>query len=228
VREPLVEWVRRLRWFELVPEVVLVAGLSLFAVNEPRAAFSAFKSTKAVVLVAAVTIGWALARVVSLAVVRWVILRMAVFAVAAAAVLNVVVLPAYRDRTVVEAMPDPSAAAAAGPVRIRTGSLRGIDHRASGTVNVYRRPGGDGLVVGLERFSIQPGPAYALYVVPGADRRSPEGGVRIERLRGNKGTQFYDVAGAALGAEASRGPLTVLVWCELFDVPVANATPIAG
>jgi hypothetical protein len=91
-----------------------------------------------------------------------------------------------------------------------------------GTVNLYRRPDG-GLVIGLEDFDIQPGPAYVLYLVPGADHHDLGGGTRIESLRGNRGTQFYD---APTATDIDSGEYTVLVWCETFDVPVANATPI--
>jgi hypothetical protein len=100
--------------------------------------------------------------------------------------------------------------------------LHGIDHRASGTATVYRQPDGC-IVVGLEAFEIQRGPAYALYVVPGADRRDHRDGIRIDALRGNKGTQYYDTPESVAVVD---GQWTVLVWCEIFDVPVANATPV--
>jgi hypothetical protein len=115
-------------------------------------------------------------------------------------------------------LPEPPAE----PVRERSGSLAGIDHRATGKVNLYRRSSG-AIVIGLEEFDIQPGPAYVLYLVPGADRHDLDGGTRIEGLRGNRGTQFYDVP---VATTIDSGDYTVLVWCETFDVPVANATPI--
>lgn len=66
------------------------------------------------------------------------------------------------------------------------------------------------------------GPDYDVYVVQGSDRRDLGGGVRLDDLRGNQGTQFYDVP---TGADLGDGPWTVLVWCQIFGVPVAHATP---
>jgi hypothetical protein len=86
---------------------------------------------------------------------------------------------------------------------------------------IYRQPDGRS-VVGLEDIDIQPGPDYDLYVVPGADRKDTKGGIRLGDLRGNRGTQFYDVPA---GVNLEDGPWTVLVWCQTFAVPVANATP---
>jgi hypothetical protein len=117
-----------------------------------------------------------------------------------------------------EAAPAP---APAGPQRLRAGTIRGIDHRASGTAVIYRQPDGR-YVVGLEDIDIQPGPDYDLYVVPGENREDTKGGVRLGDLRGNRGTQFYEVPA---GVNLEDGPWTVLVWCQTFAVPVAGATP---
>ena len=297
---------RFLRW-EFVPEAVLFAGLTVFFLDQTDAATSAFKSTKAVAIMAAVGLGWLGARVVLARLVRFAPARAAVFAVAAAVALAVVVVPAYDNDTVIESFPTaaavsappatsalpavtdatpmpappaelaapmatqpaPAAAqkkqaapttsttvapapavaetptttttsspppptdmaatpaepapapAASGPQRLRSGSFRGIDHRAEGTVVVYRQPDG-GYVIGLEDIDIQPGPDYDLYLVPGEDRQDTKGGVRLGDLRGNRGTQFYEVPA---GVNLENGPWTVLVWCQTFAVPVANATP---
>ena len=45
---------------------------------------------------------------------------------------------------------------------------------------------------------------------------------RATDLRGNRGTQFYDVPA---GINVDHDSWTVLVWCQTFGVPVANATP---
>lgn len=107
----------------------------------------------------------------------------------------------------------------AAPVQVSTGALVGIDHRAAGTANVFREPDGS-YVVELLDIDIEPGPDYFVHVVPGADRREPGGGVDLGRLRGNVGTQYYDVPPGT----AVEGEWTVLVWCRVFAVPVANAT----
>jgi hypothetical protein len=219
-----------IKWYEFAPEAVLAAGLGLFAVTEPHAAASAFHSSKAILLMVAVGIGWLAARAITFRLVARRLVRAVPFVLGALVVLKVVVLPAYDNRTVVEtlvAAPPPAASGTPAPsttpdpINVRQGELTGIDHRAAGTVNLYRRSTGD-FVVGLEDFDIQPGPAYVVYVVPGAERRDHDGGTRLAGLRGNKGTQFYDVpAEVDLGGDA----WTVLVWCETFDVPVAHATP---
>jgi hypothetical protein len=226
------------RLSDLVPEVILLGGLAVFLVDEPDAATSALKSTKAVLLMAGVGVAWLVARFVVARLVPVGTVRVALFGAAAVAILAVVVLPAYREHTVVEAMPgrgpapgspgagSPSSGGGAAPaptdpIAQRSASLRGVDHRASGTVTLYRRPAG-GWVVGLEDFDVQPGPDYDVYVVSGADRKDRDGGIRLDDLRGNRGTQFYDVPA---GADLGRGPWTVLIWCQTFAVPVAHATP---
>jgi len=201
------------RWWELLPDALLVAGLGLFAVTERSAAASAFGSTKAIVLMGVVTVAWVLGRILLLRHTRWPLLRLAVFSVAALAILRVVVFPAYDDKTVVEARP-------AVPAALSSAALDGIDHRASGTAALYRQPDGS-FAVGLENIDIQPGPDYDVFVVPGSDRQDKQGGTRLDDLRGNKGTQFYAVPSETPIAE---GEWTVLVWCQTFDVAVANAT----
>lgn len=255
----------RPRWFELLPEAVLGVGLTAFLVDEPDAATSAFRSVRAVTIMAIFAFGWTALRILLARSGRWVAARTCFFGIAAAFVLAVVVLPAYDNDTVVEAFPtshaptdvtspstappvapttgmatapDPPATTprptpttpgptpttpgpAAEPVRLRTGSFRGVDHRASGTVAIYRQADGRH-VVGLEDFDIQPGPDYDVYLVPGEGQEDRGGGTRLDDLRGNRGTQFYDIPA---NVDVESGPWTVLVWCQTFGVPVATATP---
>ena len=59
-------------------------------------------------------------------------------------------------------------------------------------------------VVGLVDIDVQPGPDYDVYVVPGSDRDELADAVRIDDLRGNQGTQFYEV-GAETDSKPARG-----------------------
>jgi hypothetical protein len=182
---------------------------------------------------AVVAIAWIVVRLVLVRYTDWPLLRVAIFGAATLAVLSVVVLPAYDDTTVIERMPTPlpvasetptTAPATREPMALRSAPIHGIDHRAVGTVVIYRQPD-DSFLIGLEDIDIQPGPDYDVYLVPGADREDPEGGLRLDDLRGNKGTQYY---AAPAGTDVATGEWTVLVWCQTFEVPVAAATPVPG
>lgn len=218
----------RWRWYEFVPEALLALALLGFLLDETDAATSALKSGRAVALAGLVAVVWLALRVGMARLVSPVALRMAVAAMAAVGVFSVVVLPAYRSDTVIEVFPDaampaersPSASVVPGPSKLASGALRGIDHRAAGTASLYRRSDGQ-VVVGLEDIDIQPGPDYDLYLVPGGDKQGKDGGTKLDDLKGNKGTQFYDVPAAV---DAAKGEWTVLVWCQTFAVPIANAT----
>lgn len=94
-----------LRWWELAPEAVLALGLGLFAATEWSAATSAFRSGRAIVLMAVVAVGWLALRFVLVRYTRWPVLRVAIFAVAGLGILRVVVFPAYSNTTVLEALP---------------------------------------------------------------------------------------------------------------------------
>ena len=58
-----------------------------------------------------------------------------------------------------------------------------------------------------------------MFVVPGLDQERPGDGRELDALRGNQGTQYYEVPS---GTDVGPG-WTVLVWCRAFGVPVANA-----
>jgi hypothetical protein len=223
---------------ELIPQYILGAASLFFALTKWNAVRSAMDSLQAVAINTAVLVVWL---AFSLVLMPWLVKRQAVrvviVSVAAIALAWVLFANAYRDKTVVETLrgldapasaPAPAAEATpttapapAGPVRVRSGSLRGIDHRASGTASIIRNADGR-YVVGLENIDIEPGPDYKVYVVPGNTERTGEGAVELDSLRGNQGTQFYDVpASVAVG----QGEWTVLVWCKRFAVPVAAAVP---
>ena len=105
------------------------------------------------------------------------------------------------------------------PGVLNESELRGIDHEATGQVRLLRLPDGSH-VVRFESLDVEPGPDYFVHLVPGADRAKPEGGTQLDRLRASRGNQNYPVpAGTSIEA-----PLTVLIWCRAFAVPVAAAT----
>ena len=77
-------------------------------------------------------------------------------------------------------------------------------------------------MVRLERFAIEGAPDPVLYLAEGDDVRG-RAGVKLGRLPGNRG-ELLDVE-VPEGSGTGAGPgWTVLIWCERFAVPIANAT----
>jgi hypothetical protein len=231
---------------ELIPQYLLGLATLVFAVTKFNAVRSAAESLQAVAINTAIAVGWLLFSLVLMPLlVRSQAVRVVIVSLAAIALAWVMFANAFRDKTVVETLrgldrpavaPAPAAVAdeepsvaptappttaPAGPVRVRSAELRGIDHRASGTASIIRQPDGS-YVVGLEEIDIEPGPDYRVYVVPGNTERTSDGAVELDALRGNKGTQFYDVPGDVMVGD---GEWTVLIWCKRFAVPVAAAVP---
>ena len=66
----IASWARRtvqkLHWYDLIPEAVLVAGLTFFLVDETNAATSAFNSSRAVTLMVVGAALWLIARVLKM------------------------------------------------------------------------------------------------------------------------------------------------------------------
>ena len=205
----------------------------------PNAFTSAVHSTRALVMNAVLLAGWV---ALSWLLWRWPRVYVGVLSAVAIAAIAILVVPTLRDEKVVEEFPAavaeptttptpiapaaqvaPPTTAPAEPVRISTGTLRGVGHDATGTASVYERSDGS-RVVALEAIDIEPGPDYRVYVVSGPDRESPGDGLELDALRGNQGTQFYEVPS---GTDVGPG-WTVLVWCRAFGVPVANAGQTAS
>jgi hypothetical protein len=236
----------RRRWILLaIPQALLFGGMLVMLVVHPNAFTSAVQSTRALVVNGVLLATWLLLSLVFVPrVVKnawWDAALLGTIAIAAVVVL---VVPTLRDTKVVEEFPAavaepapppsssapstagassaPTTTTAEAPVKISSGVLRGIGHDATGTASIYRRADGS-TVVGLEEIDIEPGPDYRVLVVPGDDRTSPGDGPELDALRGNQGTQYYEVP-----AGTDPGPgWTVLVWCRAFGVPIANATQAA-
>jgi hypothetical protein len=107
------------------------------------------------------------------------------------------------------------------PVRARavSGALQGINHTASGRVSVVEAADGT-RVVRFERFHVQGAPAPVLYVAAGVDVQKP-GGTNLGAFTATDGDTL-DVALPA-GVAPVAG-WTLLIWCERFATPIANAT----
>ena len=232
----------RTEWIAaLLPLVLLVGIMGFFFATRFTEATSALKSMRAVLVVAALTGAGLVLAFLLYRFVPWIWARTAILCGAVLVFAFYFVLPGYQDHTVIEqardvfgatidrpgtattvpAAPDAPTPppAPAGPMQITAGTFEGIDHRAAGGANLIRRADG-GLTIELLDIDIQNGPDYDVYLVDGVDQQSNDDGVRIDDLKGNIGTQYYDVP-----AEVDAGPdWTILIWCQTFGVPVANAT----
>jgi hypothetical protein len=231
------------RWAQFVPSVALLVAFAIKAIINPNAVRDVFSGAQAFLVTAALGAGWVVVvHVVLPRLVRNGWIRLAISSALAAAIVFLVIIPTVQDKKVVEtfpggqspattpaaesqapsdAAPVPVTPAPTEPVLLASGALEGIDHDASGTATLYRQPDGT-FVVGLEGIDVEAAPDNFVYLVPGLDRENPDGGIRIDGLKGNQGTQFYPVPA---GTDLESGEWTVLLWCRAFAVPIANATP---
>src|SRR2546423_8568717 len=205
------------RALRLLPPLVLGIPLLYFLLDRFDSVTSIIASPRGVVVLIATAVGWVVvSRIVLPRITRNVFVQSGVMTVVALAIVWFVVAQSYTDKTVIEARPFPIAARTA----LATREITGVHDRARGTARLYRQPDGT-RIVGLEDIDIQAGPDYFVWLVPGGKRTHTDGGTKLSKLRGNKGTQFYEIPNDA----PTELPLTVLVWCRAFSVPVAHATP---
>ena len=227
---------------ELIPQYLLGAATVVFVVTKFNAVQSAAESLQAVAILTALGVAWlAFSFLLMPWLVRNQVVRVVISSAVAVALAWVLFANAYDDKKVVErltglepqtaAVTAPAAtldastpattASPAVPIRVRSAALRGINHRASGTASIIRQADGT-YVVGLEDIDIEPGPDYHVFIVPGTVSRPGDGAIELDKLRGNVGTQYYDVP---RDVNPTDGEWTVLVWCRVFAVPIATAVP---
>jgi hypothetical protein len=237
------------RLLQFLPAIAFLATFGVFFLDKNREARTVFSSGRGLLTMIAIVGGYLVVGFVLRRVVRWAWVAPVVLAAVTIGLAAWIVRPYYVDETANRVLatgpvrdesetptptpePDPSAApsppsrpasAPAGPVRISRGSLEGIEHDAAGTASIIRNADGS-LVVRFEDFDIEGVPDPRVYLAPGTDVEDARG-TNLGRLTGNRG-QVLDYAVPA-GTVAGPG-WTVLVWCERFSVPVANATQIAA
>jgi hypothetical protein len=231
-------------WVRVAGLAIPVAAVGILASLKPEIVRGTFSNAESALRVAALLAGWVLFSRLMRRVIRHTLVRTAVIAVPATLLLWLNVAPYFQhDVEIAGSFPEayntaggmavsdgpettpragPGVAAASPsptqPVQVTAGRVRGLDgHRGSGEASIFREPDGSHLVA-FRDLSVSSVPDPVLYLVPGADRERPDGGVRLGRF--DSSHDRYELpAGVDL-----KGPLTVLVWCQRFAVPVAGAT----
>lgn len=121
------------------------------------------------------------------------------------------------------AAPIPSASRPASPPpaapvakALAGGSLRGIDHGASGRTVLYDVSGD--VVLRFEKIAVQGTPKPSVHLVE-QGARTPKGGLRLGALKGEKGSFSYSTPASF---DRTRS-WTVLIWCDTYATPIAAA-----
>lgn len=105
------------------------------------------------------------------------------------------------------------------PIALAAGAFESQDHPTSGVATIVRIPGG-ALVLTLAELSTDNGPDLHVYLTDNAEEAASGYFVDLGLLKGNQGTQNYDVP---LDIDLSRA-VYVSIWCEDFAVPFGFAT----
>lgn len=232
------EWVLR-----FLPAAAFLATFGVFFVDKRDSARSVLESGKGLLTIAVIVVGYVVMAVTLRRFVKWSWVAPVVLTGIVLVLANWIVRPYYDDesgnRRLVkgpvadaseveppapadEGAPSPTQAPAQ-PVRISTGGIQGLDHDASGSISLIRNPDGS-LIARFENFDVEGTPDPRVYLVQGDNVQDP-GGADLGAFETNRGSAFdYPVP---TGTDAGPG-WTVLVWCESFDVPIANATQAAA
>jgi len=131
------------------------------------------------------------------------------------------------DVATTEPMPEPvEPATAAEPVQLRTATFAGADdfHEGSGTATIYQLED-ESRVLRFEDFEVTNGPALQVILTPATDVTGSEdvtaaGYVDLGELKGNIGSQNYDIP-ADIDLDEYG---TVVIYCVPFHVVFATAT----
>lgn len=206
-RRPLSPWLR-LSAAIVVPAVVIV-GVWVFG-GQVTDDFRASMALAALWLAGGGVAALLVAR-------RWRALALPVlgsFVIAAGAVVAYLGWTTLRDTVVNETVV--VASAASGNELHAAGTFASDAHETSGTASVIElAPGGRKLVLDLET---SPGPDLRVYLVPG-DGSDVGDHQDLGGLKGNKGTQQYDVP---TGVDTARYR-AVVIWCRAFSVSFGRA-----
>jgi hypothetical protein len=230
--------ISRLEWVSAAVAAVVLAGL---VVADPDIVQAPFESPRAIAAVVGGTILAAVALVVMLQLRVPPVVRVLVLGVPLVATSWWLISPFFTDDVVREkfdtsiaaAQEQPTTTVAPGgttaqPAQPSTPQLLGAGkfvglagHKGTGDAGIFRLANGSH-VVRLENFDIDNGPDLEIYLVPGADRRSPtDRSHHFGALRGNIGDQTYEVPSSF---PVTTGSWTVLVWCKAFAVEFVAAT----
>lgn len=234
-------------WARVAGIAVHLGVVAILVGLRPEIIRGTFSSAESVLRVSALVAGFLLFSRLMRRVVSSSLVRTAVIAVPAALVLWLNVSPYLQDdvtiagsypesfTTAQETVTPPVAAAPVAPapeavdvpeppptppqpVQLTAGRFRGLDgHRGSGEASVFRQPDGSH-VVAFRDLTVSSVPDPVLYLVSGADQDRLEGATRLGRFDSSR--DRYEIPP---GTEL-EGPLTVLIWCQRFAVPVAGAT----
>jgi Electron transfer DM13 len=232
-----------------LPGIVGALIFGFFVIDKSSEASTAFESTRALVYIGGIIVGWVVLSWLLKRLFRPVWVRSVVMTALTLLLAILFVRPYYVDEVdntrlvsgrvqdasdfpatsaAPAAPPQPGAPATsalapappAGPVRVSAGGLQGLDHDASGEASIIRLENGSH-IVRFSNFDIEGSPGPKVYLVDEAGAENPDGAVGLGDLRGNVG----DASDYEIPAGTEPGPgWTVLVWCEPFGVPIANAT----
>lgn len=221
-------------WARALGIGVPLAAVGILAALKPEIVRGTFSSAESMLRVGAVVAGWVVFSWLMRRVIPNPLVRTAVIAVPATVLLWMNVAPYFEDDvkvagrfpapvatapgTAVAGSTPATAPSASRPVQLTTGRFRGLDgHRGSGEASVFRQPDGSHVVT-FRNLSVSSVPDPVVYLVPGPDQEGIDGAVRLGRFEADRDS--YHVP-PGFGVDR---PLTVMIWCQRFSVPVAGAS----